>query len=91
MPTKKNSGRRYLAKGSADRGTNLSPAREEDIKERRAHISAICRVEPVTRREIREATGIALSTIEDDLKKMIDAGNLRSRLHKFENLYWVPA
>ena len=82
-------GRAHTADGKPPRVINKRIDRAEEIADRWAAITAIC-IEPTTKLELCEATGIKGGTLDDDLRKMVEKDLLRRRLHRSESLYWVP-
>ena len=91
IPETKSRSRVHTADGKPARAVNKRTDRAESIVERRNAIIAICKHEPTTIAEIKEATGIKDGTLADDIRKMLDESMLRRRLHRAEALYWVPA
>lgn len=84
-------GSTHMADGRAPRKQVERPDRKDHIKERIDSILLMCKCEPCTFRELAEALNIKDGTLSADLRKMVQEGTLRSRLHRQETIYWVPA
>ena len=90
-PKKKAKGRVHTADGKPPKEIHKRTDRSEAIAKRWEAIEALCRIEPTTMVELKEALGFREGTLADDLKKMVAAGRLKSREHRRENVYWVSA
>lgn len=88
IPESKTRGRVHTADGKPARPVNNRGDRTEAIAERWDAIRAICAHEPTTIAELQEATGIKDGTLADDLRKLVEKGTLRRRMHRAEALYW---
>lgn len=91
LPAKTATGRKHIPDGclSVKSGEPIAEVRQKAADRRDYIVSELILSGPMTGAEIAEFTGANANTSAEDLKVLIEAGRIKKRQHKAENLYWA--
>lgn len=92
IPKKTATGRKHIPEGclAVKSGGAIAEVRQKAADRRDYIVSELILSGPMTGAEIAEFTEANANTSAEDLKVLLEAGRIKKRQHKAENLYWVP-